>query len=157
VILAAKLAGRWYIYGAPDLRGAEKETLAMTTLLLELPPELYERLRAEAQRRGKPTQAVAEALLVEQLRAAEPISDSPPAYPELAPEVRAMLTSMTTDDLVVPPQGTPDDAIALLRSWNEVDEIAAAEQADTLEYLMQALDEDRLSNRPLFPEPPTKQ
>ena len=39
------------------------------------------------------------------------------------------------------------DLIQLLRSWREGDE----EQRDTWEYLRQALDEDRLSERKLFP------
>jgi hypothetical protein len=38
--------------------------------------------------------------------------------------------------------------IQLLRSWREGDE---QEQRDTWEYLRQALDEDRLSERKLFP------
>jgi hypothetical protein len=39
----------------------------MTTLRLELPPEVYQRLRAEAERRGKPAATVARDLLVERL------------------------------------------------------------------------------------------
>lgn len=38
-------------------------------------------------------------------------------------------------------------AIALLRSWVNVDESEAAEQRETLAFLMQALNEDRLSDR----------
>jgi len=40
-------------------------------------------------------------------------------------------------------------ALELLRSWRE--EGDEAEQRETWEFLQQALDEDRLSNRPLFP------
>lgn len=40
-------------------------------------------------------------------------------------------------------------AIRLLQSW--IDEGDAEEQRETGEYLMQALDEDRLSDRKLFP------
>jgi hypothetical protein len=40
-------------------------------------------------------------------------------------------------------------AIDLLRSWRE--EGDEEEQRETWEFLKQALDEDRLSNRPLFP------
>ncbi|MGK7901357.1 MAG: hypothetical protein AB4352_08095 [Hormoscilla sp.] len=40
-------------------------------------------------------------------------------------------------------------AIELLRSWREYGD--EQEQTETWEYLRQALDEDRLSNRPLFP------
>jgi hypothetical protein len=39
--------------------------------------------------------------------------------------------------------------IKLLQSW--IDEGDAAEQKETGEYLIRALDEDRLANRPLFP------
>jgi site-specific recombinase len=40
------------------------------------------------------------------------------------------------------------ELLDLLRSWREGDE---TEQRDTWEYLKQALDEDRLSERKLFP------
>jgi hypothetical protein len=40
-------------------------------------------------------------------------------------------------------------AIALLQSW--IDEGDGEEQAETLDYLIEALDADRLSDRPLFP------
>ena len=39
--------------------------------------------------------------------------------------------------------------IRLLQSWRESDD--AAEQRETLAYLMRAIDEDRLSDRKLFP------
>jgi hypothetical protein len=41
-------------------------------------------------------------------------------------------------------------AIALLRSWVNVGEDEAAEQRETLAFLMQALNEDRLSDRDRF-------
>ena len=41
-------------------------------------------------------------------------------------------------------------AMALLQSW--IDEADKAEQRETGEYLQRALDEDRLSDRPLFPK-----
>ena len=43
-------------------------------------------------------------------------------------------------------------AIELLRSWREDDEYDEEEQKATWEFLKQALDEDRLSDRKLFPE-----
>jgi hypothetical protein len=43
-----------------------------------------------------------------------------------------------------------EKTIQLLDSWCNVDEQEAKEQCETLEYLMQALDEDRLSYRKLF-------
>ncbi len=42
-------------------------------------------------------------------------------------------------------------AIQLLESWCNVGEEDAREQRETFEYLKRALDEDRLSNRKLFP------
>lgn len=42
-------------------------------------------------------------------------------------------------------------AIQLLESWCNVGEDDAREQRETLEYLKRMLDEDRLSNRKLFP------
>ncbi len=42
-------------------------------------------------------------------------------------------------------------AIELLRSWREDDEYNEEEQKATWEFLKQALDEDRLSDRKLFP------
>lgn len=42
-------------------------------------------------------------------------------------------------------------AVALLESWLNVDEETEAEHRETLEYLARALDEDRTSNRKLFP------
>ncbi len=42
-----------------------------------------------------------------------------------------------------------EKAIALLQSW--IDEGDGEEQAETLDYLIEALDADRLSDRPLFP------
>ncbi len=40
------------------------------------------------------------------------------------------------------------DAISLLETWSEGDE---QEQKETWQFLKRALDEDRLSNRKLFP------
>lgn len=42
-------------------------------------------------------------------------------------------------------------AVALLESWLTAEGEAEAEQRETLEYLIKALDEDRPSNRKLFP------
>lgn len=47
----------------------------MTGLTLELPPELYARLRAEAERAGKPVATVVEEWLSERLRTPSPGAD----------------------------------------------------------------------------------
>jgi hypothetical protein len=52
-------------------------------------------------------------------------------------------------DRHLPPAGRRASVIALLESW--LDESEAAEQRETGEYLVRALDEDRLSDRLLFP------
>jgi hypothetical protein len=47
----------------------------MTALTVELPPELYARLRAEAERQGKPPEGIAREWLTERLEPPSPISD----------------------------------------------------------------------------------
>ena len=72
-----------------------------------------------------------------------------------------MLTRKIDEDTVTVPQNTLEEniqltspsprnraLIELLRTWREGDE---QEQKSTWEYLKQALDEDRLSDRKLFP------
>jgi hypothetical protein len=52
-------------------------------------------------------------------------------------------------DEKLPPPDKRDRAIALLRSWREQGD--AAEQRETMEFLIKSLDEDRTSDRKLFP------
>jgi hypothetical protein len=52
-------------------------------------------------------------------------------------------------DQHLPPSEKRGKAIALLQSW--IDEDNAAEQKETGDFLIKALDEDRLSDRKLFP------
>ena len=52
-------------------------------------------------------------------------------------------------DLHLPANDVREELVALLQSWME--EGDAQEQKETGEYLIRALDEDRLSDRPLFP------
>ena len=57
------------------------------------------------------------------------------------------------DELAEPTAPSDDRAnrlVQLVQSW--IDEGDADEQRETLEYLIQALDEDRLSDRKLFPK-----
>lgn len=122
----------------------------MTSLTIELTAELYERLQHEAQRQGKAEQEVAQELLAERL--------APPAhayeqlkYPELAPEVRSLLATMTDADMIVPPQGTPEDAIRRLQAWTEEDLASNAEEGEgTWEDVLRAIDAHRSSYRKLF-------
>ncbi|MEG4234673.1 hypothetical protein QUA40_21595 [Microcoleus sp. Pol11C3] len=55
------------------------------------------------------------------------------------------ITKLSLEERIQRNQG----AIELLRSW--IEEGDEQEQTETAEYLRKALDEDRLSNRPLFP------
>ena len=48
------------------------------------------------------------------------------------------------------PDGQAEDLGSLMQLW--MGEENTAEQRETLEYLLHALDEDRLSDRKLFPE-----
>lgn len=49
----------------------------------------------------------------------------------------------------LPPQDRRTELITLLQTW--IEEEDSEEQRETGEYLIRALDEDRLSDRPLFP------
>ena len=52
-------------------------------------------------------------------------------------------------DKCFPTQDQRTEAVALLQSW--IDDADDAEQQETGNYLVQVLDEDRLSDRKLFP------
>ena len=52
-------------------------------------------------------------------------------------------------DKFLPPNDHHTELVALLQSW--IEEGDAEEQQETGEYLIRALDEDRLADRPLFP------
>ncbi len=95
----------------------------MTTLTLELPPELYERLRAEADRLGKPAPVVARELLAERL-------PPPPAPPGERERTRAVLR-----------------AAGLLAELSPEEKERAAQSTATLEEVSAAL--DRAGGKPL--------
>ena len=121
----------------------------MTTLTLDLPPDVYERLRQEAARQGKPERAVAQALLTERLRSPGEPDSEPPLVVQMAGTIEALLAGKTLEDFDQPPQGTPQEAIALLRSWAETD--ADDEGDESWEEVLRAIDTHRSSDRKLFP------
>lgn len=86
------------------------------TLKLNLSPDLEQRLKQEAQRRGIAVEAYALQLLDSSLR---------------------------------PREKRSEQLVALLQSW--IDEEPDTEQSETGDYLVHVLDEDRLSDRKLFP------
>ncbi|HUG91144.1 MAG TPA: hypothetical protein VML55_09935 [Planctomycetaceae bacterium] len=85
------------------------------TLTITLPPDLEQRLVAEAERRGVSADECTVQLLAQSL----------------------------------PPEDRAARAVALIQSW--IDDEDATEQQETRDYLIKALDEDRPSNRKLFP------
>ena len=95
---------------------------------------------------------VDQARLAAALTAAQQQADVAPTYPALAPKVRQMLPGMTIDDMVVPPSGTPEDALALLQSW--ADEAGAHTEGDSESWddMLRSLDANRFSTRELFPD-----
>lgn len=69
-----------------------------------------------------------------------------PALSEPAPTPEKIdITKLSLEERIQRNQG----AIELLRSWREEDD--EQEQKETAEYLEQVMNEDRMSNRPLFP------
>lgn len=69
-----------------------------------------------------------------------------PILSELAPTPEKIdMTKLSLEERIKRNQG----AIDLLRSWREEDD--EQEQKETAEYLEQAMNEDRMSDRPLFP------
>lgn len=121
----------------------------MTTLTIELPPEVYRRLHAEAQRQGK-----AEQLLVEEILAGQLLSETDtevPLYISMLPQIRAIAAKVNIDDLVSPGNASPEETIALLRSWSE-EEADEDEDAESWEDVLRSIDANRTSYRKLFPD-----
>lgn len=74
----------------------------------------------------------------------ETVSELPKA--PTAPVESVDITKLSKEERIKRNQG----AIDLINSW--VEEGDEQEQTETAEFLLKALDEDRLSNRPLFPK-----
>lgn len=102
----------------------------MTALTVELPPDLYARLRAEAERQGKPPEGVAREWLTERLGlpAAPPDTATPPS-----PDRERVRAALRAAGLLVEP--TPEQL-----AWAETVDV-------TLEEVIDAL--DRSEGKPL--------
>jgi len=122
----------------------------MTSLTIELSPDLYAQLQREAQRQGKDERLLAQELLAGQLHAAAPVEI--PLYVQMMPQIRALLATMNADTLTVPGKSPPSEAIALLRSWTDADAEDDDEGTETWEDVMRSIDANRTSYRKLFPE-----
>lgn len=82
----------------------------MSALTIELPPDLYDRLRDEALRQGKPPEDVAGAWLAERLASAAPLNDRERSIaavraagllvePDVAMRARAAQATMTLEEV----------------------------------------------------------
>lgn len=121
----------------------------MTSLQIELPPELYARLQYEAQRQGKAEKLLAEELLSDQLLSTTSLEA--PLYVRMMPQIRALVAMMNVDDFMVPGDGSPEEAIALLRSWSEAETEDDDEGTESWEDVLRSIDANRTSDRKLFP------
>jgi hypothetical protein len=94
-----------------------------------------------------------QARLVATLEGAAPKqADSKDAYPALAPEVRQLLAGMSIDDMVVAPQGTMEEALALLEPVADEGEDGDEENGESWDDVLRSLDAHRFSTRQLFPD-----
>ena len=121
----------------------------MTSLTIELTPDIYARLRAEAQRQGKAELLLAQELLTGQLLSAAPVEA--PLYVHMLPQIRALAATLDPAAFMVPGTATPQEAIALLQAWSEEDAADADEDAAAWEDVLRAMDANRMSYRKLFP------
>ncbi len=110
----------------------------MPILQIELSPELYARLQDEAQRQGKAAHELAQEMLTFQLTSLPELEQ--PLYLALAPEVQALLATMNIDTFIVPGDGSPEDTIALLRSWSEVETEDDDEGTESWEDVLRSID-----------------
>ncbi|NJN66582.1 MAG: hypothetical protein HC884_07630 [Chloroflexaceae bacterium] len=103
----------------------------------------------EAQRQGKVEQLLVEEILAGQLRSeADP---EVPLYLALSQQIRAISARVRIDDLVFPGDASPEETIALLRSWSE-EETEEDEDAESWEDVLRSIDAHRTSYRKLFPD-----
>lgn len=94
----------------------------MTALVLDLPPELYARLHAEAERQGKPPESVAQEWLHERL---EPHTSAVPGERSHPPHDRERsIAAMRAVGLVVEP--SPAQRARAARSTMTLEEVSAA-------------------------------
>jgi hypothetical protein len=123
----------------------------MTSVTIDLPPEIYERLRAEAERLGKAEPMLAQEILMGQLLAAAPIEV--PLYLSMLPQIRALVATMNPEDFNVSGNATPDETIAVLRSWTEAErEDEDDEGGESWEDVLRSIDANRTSYRKHFPD-----
>jgi hypothetical protein len=127
----------------------------MTSLQIELSPDVYARLQYEAQRQGKAEKLLAQELLAGQLLSTT--ASDMPLYVRLMPQIRALVATMNVDDFTVPGDGSPEGTIALLRSWSEGETEDDDEGTESWEDVLRSIDANRSSDRKLFPnlEQPT--
>ncbi len=77
------------------------------------------------------------------------VNKTPSKQSKLPDESKTFADLLDEKPFELPP-GNAEEAIALLRLWRE-DKSDEEEQRETWDYLKRVLDEDRLSDRKLFP------
>jgi len=120
----------------------------MTSLTVELTPEVYHRLHAEAQRQGKAEHEVAQEILTGQLLAT--IQSEVPLYVRMLPQIRVLVEKRHADTLIVPGKSSAEETIAMLRAWTAAEPEDDEEDADSWEDVLRSIDEHRTSYRRLF-------
>lgn len=110
----------------------------MTTLTIELPPDVYEQLRQRSEESGQSAQAVAEALLAEQLGLAASNGEPPAAPPSERERARAVLQQA---GLVRGPEPSAEERHAAVQTYirEHSEEWAAMSQRErAIEVLRQS-------------------
>jgi hypothetical protein len=92
----------------------------MTALTVELSPEVYDRLRAEAERQGKPPEGVVQELIAERLA----LPDASPAAPQSTPEREQVCAALRAAGLLVEP--SPAMLARASRATMTLEEVSAA-------------------------------
>lgn len=136
------------------------------TLTLKLPPELEQRLTEQSERKHLSVNDYAIQLLDQSSTIPEKNKqaiallqswiDAPPEEIEEEEQAEQRITAESEKSSALPESDIPISernkrAIALLQSWIDASEEEIAEQKETWEFLVRALDEDRTSDRKLFP------
>ncbi len=93
---------------------------------------------------------LAQEMLTDQLRSAA--HGEVPLYVHMLPQIRALAATMNLADFIVPGTATPEEAIALLRSWSEEGADEDDEGTESWEDVLRSIDANRTSYRKLFPD-----
>lgn len=116
----------------------------MATITVDLPPELYRRIEAEAARQGVPVAEVVGQWL------SDHVGEAVAPDVALAPEVQALLERMPVTELLGVPGASASEVGQRLREWNDEDAAVSEDDQAAWEAILRSLDANRTSDRPLF-------